>query len=102
MSKSLRAILIGTCLFFSQQGFSQYRISGYIEDQSSREKLFGATVIIRGTALGTTSNFYGYFSLPVAQPSLDLVISFVGYQSSVIHFDLKGDTSIVVPLTTSQ
>lgn len=87
------ALLIG---FFTSS--AQYRISGYVEDGQSGEKLFGATIVVKGTTSGTTSNFYGYYSLPVKNARTELVYSFVGYQEHKISFNLQSDTSFTVGL----
>lgn len=81
---------------------AQYRISGYLEDEQSGEKLFGATIVVEGTTTGTISNFYGYFSLPVKDSQTNLSFSFVGYQTRKISFGLKSDTSLTIKLSPSQ
>lgn len=88
-------------LFAVSTTIAQYRVSGYIEDEQSSEKLFGATVVIDGTTKGTTSNFYGFFSLPVDNPQTDLIISFVGYQAKRLSLTLRADTTINLRLNPS-
>jgi hypothetical protein len=102
MPKIRLALLVGAIFLVMYPTLGQYRISGYIEEGATREKLYGATILIKGTSTGTTSNFYGYFSLPISQSSVDIVCSFVGYQSQNIHFELKKDTSIIVSLNSSE
>ena len=41
----------------------KYTISGYLKDHTTGEVLIGAYVYAKGTAMGTTANEYGYFSL---------------------------------------
>lgn len=74
------------------------RVSGYVEDAQSREKLFGATILITGTTTGTTTNFYGYFSLQLPDNQQDITVSFVGYQAFDYHFNLKNDTTLTIQL----
>ncbi len=68
-------------LFISSLSQAQrFTISGYIEDESSGEKLIGANVYDAKTLNGTASNTYGFFSLTLPEDSVELVISYIGYQ----------------------
>ena len=80
----------------------QKRISGYVEDAQSREKLFGATILIPGTTTGTTTNFYGYFSLQLPPDQKDISVSYVGYQTSTYSFNLRSDTTLTIRLETNR
>jgi hypothetical protein len=53
-------------------------VSGYITDAVSGEVLPGATVIIRETGKGTSTNAYGYYSLTVGRGQT-LTAAFIGY-----------------------
>ncbi|REE05664.1 TonB-dependent receptor [Marinoscillum furvescens] len=90
--------LLAVLWLLASHAFGQYRISGYVEDESSREKLFGATVVVAGTTTGTTSNFYGYFSMPLSRDSVTLAVSFVGYQTKYLTLSLTQDTSMTIAL----
>ncbi len=57
----------------------KFTISGYIEDAKTGEKLIGANIYDAKTFKGTTSNAYGFYSLTLPSDSVDLVISFIGY-----------------------
>ncbi|CAN5576748.1 DUF5686 and carboxypeptidase regulatory-like domain-containing protein [soil metagenome] len=56
------------------------RIHGKIVDEN-QEALPFATLHIRNTSLGTTTNADGYFSLEVKPGTHDLVVQYVGYRS---------------------
>ena len=58
----------------------KYTISGYVEDNSSGEKLLGASVYNERTLVGTISNKYGFYSLTLAEGPVHLVASYVGYK----------------------
>ncbi len=79
------------------QANSQYRVSGYVEDASTGEKLFGATVAIEGTTQGVVSNFYGYYSL-IVPANATLVYSFVGYTSHRQTVNPTADITITAKL----
>jgi outer membrane receptor for ferrienterochelin and colicin len=87
-------------LFFILQAggwaaFSQsFTINGYVEDSRSGEKLIGANVYDKRTYKGTTTNSYGFFSLTLSKDSVELVISFVGYQQQSLPIYLDENITI--------
>lgn len=72
---------------------AQYRVSGYISDHTTGEKLFGATILIEGTTQGVVSNFYGYYSL-IVPSNATLVYSYVGYTPLKKELSLTGDITM--------
>lgn len=75
-------------------------LSGYIQDASSHEALIGANVYVAGATIGTTTNEYGYFSLPIARAEPVLVsLSYVGYQTETKTFITRKDTTLIIYLT---
>jgi len=74
-------------------------VSGYVEDAQSGERLPGAGVYNPDNPLqGTVTNNYGFFSITLPQEDLSLNVSFVGYASQKIDFDLKKDTLLTIRL----
>ena len=66
--------------FLGTSVFGQGRtITGTITDRLTKETLPGATLIIKGTTKGTTSDINGKFSLNVSATENMLVVSYVGY-----------------------
>jgi TonB-dependent starch-binding outer membrane protein SusC len=57
----------------------QLTVKGRVTDASSGEPLPGASIVIQGTTIGTTSNIEGEYSLVVPEPEAVLVFSYVGY-----------------------
>lgn len=85
-----------TSLSFS---FSQRRtIGGYVRDAESNENLIGATIMIKGTTHGTTTNAHGYFSITSNSDTLSLHASYVGYHSKVVELALLRDTVVQLHL----
>lgn len=68
---------------------SNQSISGYVRDASSGEGLIGAVVQVANSKIATSTNSYGFFSLNVPDSSINLIISFVGYQSQEIDINAK-------------
>ena len=77
----MRKIIIALHLVWSIVAFTQQKhsISGTLKDANNGETLFGATVFLKGTSLGTTSNEYGFYSLTAPEGNYTLIISYIGY-----------------------
>ncbi|CAL2080880.1 TonB-dependent receptor [Tenacibaculum sp. 190524A02b] len=58
---------------------SKFTISGTLKDKANGETLFGATVFLKGTSLGTITNEYGFYSLTAPKGNYTLSISYIGY-----------------------
>lgn len=99
-------LLIYTYLFIntisSGQGFQT--ISGIIKDKKTGEALIGATVKIKGTTIGTATDFDGNFTLKTSQPlPLTLVVTYVGYLETEIKVvSLDKPITIKIDANTTQ
>lgn len=82
--------LIFATLLMSWFGFAQekFTISGALKDQTNGETLLGATILLKGTSIGTTTNEYGFYSLTAPKGSYTLVISYLGYKTIEEPIDL--------------
>ena len=94
LSRNMFVIL----MLFSTLLFSQVKpgkIVGIVSDGTSGELLTGANVMIKGTAIGASTNIDGYFSIPRIQSgNYTLKVSYVGYYSKEVDFKLiAGKTS---------
>lgn len=79
-------LLCITSLSLSAQG--SRKITGKVWDNSDRSTMVGATVIIKGTVKGTTTDIDGNFTLTLEGPdpgSIILEVSFVGYQPQTVQ-----------------
>ena len=89
MKKLLLASL--QILLFSVAIFAQ-DISGILLDKQNGEALIGATISVKGTAIGTATDIDGKFSLKVTQqPPLTLVFSYIGYTSQEVEIKTSGE-----------
>ncbi|TVR70590.1 MAG: SusC/RagA family TonB-linked outer membrane protein [Marinilabiliales bacterium] len=81
MIKSLKKlILLLPCLLLSQYllvAQEMHRVTGTVTDADG--EMVGVNIIIKGTTLGTITNFEGYYELDVPSGST-LLFSFVGYR----------------------
>ena len=72
-------------LFLGGSGLSAYAqvrtIKGTITASDTKETLPGATILVKGTTVGTVSDIDGNYNIKVSQPNPVLVISYMGYQT---------------------
>jgi hypothetical protein len=78
-------------------GQNNKEVVGLVVDESGMP-VPGVTVLVKGTTVGTTTDFDGRFSLNVTTPKAVIVFSYIGYVSvekpaseSPFNIDLKED-----------
>ena len=77
-------------------------ISGTIADAKTGEAMIGATVVVKGTTTGTSTDLDGKFSLPVSLPlPFRVIISIVGYQKQELEVT-QLDKPLTVKLKSSE
>lgn len=84
----LLALISLPTLIFSQKKFT---ISGTVKDAATGELLIGASVYVKETIKGVTTNHYGFYSLTVPQGKFTLVVSFIGYKVILKPMELTKD-----------
>ncbi len=86
----LKSVLkvVATCIAIiglSLQSYAQ-EFSGTITDDKTGEPLFGASVVLTGTAVGATTDFDGIFKFNAGkQPPFQITISYIGYLKQEIE-----------------
>lgn len=68
----------------TSMAFSQGTVKGVVVDASNNEKLIGATVLLKGTTIGASTDAFGNFSLNVPAGKKTIVVQFVGYANKEI------------------
>lgn len=95
-------LLIITSIFISQLTMAQKStISGYIEDESSGERLIGGVIYDEYSNNGIVTNAYGYFSITLPKAPVKLRFSYIGFEHQYLEFVLQRDTLIQVALKKS-
>ncbi|MDH3648386.1 MAG: TonB-dependent receptor [Saprospiraceae bacterium] len=59
----------------------QIKLRGEIVDDDSGEPLIGANILIKGTSVGTVTDFDGTFEMRIDVLPVDLEISYIGYET---------------------
>lgn len=83
-----KAVLFFTSLIVTTMIYSQ-KLQGKLVDSEDGSILIGASIKIKGTATGTTSDITGNFTLDVSN-SGTLEISYVGYENMELPFSITG------------
>lgn len=76
--------------------FSQGSITGTVLDGDSNTPLPGATVMVKGTTNGTSTDFDGNFTINTSSESGTLVVSYIGFNSKQIAFTSTGSIGSIV------
>lgn len=77
---SFRAGLVALFLMATTALMAQVSISGTVLDAANGEPIIGANIIIKGTTVGTVTDFDGNFNLSAPEGSV-IQISYMGYES---------------------
>lgn len=101
LSKLMRTVvaLAMVSVFGFQFSIAQGQtVSGTVSDVETGETLIGATILDMGSGKGTVTNAQGRYTLTLKTDSADLRISFIGYQTQVLHVGLQGGYRLNVKL----
>jgi len=90
ISKILIVLLVFTSHLLSAQ------VSGTITDTSNNEPLIGASVVIKGAAIGTITDMDGKYKLD-APSDATLIVSYVGYDTQ--EFPVNGQSVLDIQLS---
>lgn len=67
-------------------GYAQVKtITGKVTDAKTGEPLPGATIVVKGTTIGTTTNFDGDFNMNIPNDAQTLAIAFIGMKNMEIE-----------------
>lgn len=84
MNNKIIVILISCLCSFFITLYAQKAVSGLVIDENS-EPLIGASVLVKGTNVGITTNVNGEFSLQVNTANPVLVVSYLGYKRQEVR-----------------
>ena len=91
MSKIFSVFFIITLSFHS---IAQTSIEGYVYDNTSKESLIGATVVVLNTNNGTVTDLDGRFALQVNKLPVTILVNYLGYKKKSRLIDSEKKISI--------
>ncbi len=83
-------------LLFTFKIAAQIPISGRIIDKSNNEPLIGATVSVKGTNLGGTTDIDGRYRFEVPNEAAVLLFSYAGYESAEIPVGTQREINVIL------
>lgn len=92
--------LLLAVLLLTQAVQAQVRLRGTVVDTDTRETLPFASVVVRGTTLGTTTNSDGEFTLNVSKLPVTLLVSELGHLKDTIRVT-SADEPLKLALATA-
>lgn len=95
MLASTHSTTIGSIQRQAVLGPSNNQVRGRIVDDQGKE-LPGVNVMIKGTTIGTVTDAFGYYSIPLTPDAQTIVCSFVGYQTLDIPINNKSEIDILL------
>ncbi|OHX67580.1 hypothetical protein NH26_15095 [Flammeovirga pacifica] len=63
-----------------------------VKDADTGEEIIGASVVVKGTTTGASSDISGKFSFQIAQGTHQIVASFIGYKSSIQTVEISSNS----------
>lgn len=93
LNSSVFRTMMLTALLFIGMAVQARVISGTVKDATG-ETIISASVVVKGTTLGTVTDFDGNYSLDVPDDAKVLVFSYIGMQTQ--ELDITGDVMNVV------
>lgn len=79
-------------MFTTVSALSQTQITGTVIDGDLQSGLPGASVILKGTTVGTSTDIDGRFDFTVTPSSGQVEISFMGYKTKAVPFSTQTNT----------
>jgi hypothetical protein len=100
--KRLLVLIFLVGIFSLQKGVAQNRISGYIADVKSGEKVSYATIIIESLSLAVMTDELGYFFMDIPDTgTYNITVQILGYEPYNQMVTVDGDTKMDVKLSSS-
>lgn len=78
------------------QILQDFKVTGTVTDKKSGESIIGASVVVKGTTLGTVTDVNGNFTLSVPESNAQIVISYIGYTTLELLANTASPMSIVL------
>jgi hypothetical protein len=91
----ISCFLSGLIVGLSGQQMQRYTISGFVKEAGSGESLIGVNVYLTDRKTGTVTNNYGFYSLTLPESdSVELVVSYVGFNPEIRKISLRKNTEL--------
>ncbi len=99
MKKYLVTVFL--CLVVLSVVAQKSSVSGTVKDAETGETLIGVNIFDKKNQKGANTNNYGFFSYSSFEQEVELIFSYVGYESKLISITLQSDTLLTVEMNPS-
>ncbi|TNE28930.1 MAG: TonB-dependent receptor [Bacteroidetes bacterium] len=83
------------------QAQNMYTLDGFVQESGSGERIIGASIRHPESQTGMLTNAYGFFSVELPSDTLELEVSFIGYETQKLKLYLDKDSSILIELKSN-
>lgn len=94
--KRLTFLLFCLLLGIGMANAQTTKVTGSVISAEDNEPIIGASIVVKGTTIGTVTDFNGAFSLDVPSSAKTLVVSFVGMKSQEVGVKSKLNVVLAV------
>ena len=91
----MKKIILILLSLFAFQTYAQRTISGTVKD-SNGDTLYGASIVIKSSTIGTVSDIEGKYSLNIDKNAKTLVFSYVGYETKEVTIGTSNIIDVVL------
>lgn len=102
MKRFLLCLMAGLTLAFSSAQAQDRTVSGRVTSTEDGSALPGVNVILKGTAIGTSTDADGKFTLSIPASGGSLVFSFIGLQSTEVVIGDRATVDVSLALDVQQ
>src|ERR1700757_3105447 len=93
-----RFSLVVIFIFICGNIFSQYTITGKVFDAETKEPIPFATLLLKGTTVGTSTDFDGNFNITTDKESDSLLVAYIGYKRVTMKIKRGVSQNVNIPL----
>ncbi|QCR22355.1 SusC/RagA family TonB-linked outer membrane protein [Pontibacter sp. SGAir0037] len=97
-----RSVLLFSLLLCALTGMAQQPVRGKVSSAKDNTPLPGASVVIKGTDTGVTTNAEGEFTLPRVPDNSLLLVTFLGYVAREIAVELPLSQPLLIALQENE
>ena len=99
MGKYLFTVFL--CMVILKVSAQKSSVSGTVKDAETGETLIGVNIFDKKNQKGANTNNYGFFSYSSFEQEVELIFSYVGYESKLISITLQSDTLLTIEMNPS-
>ncbi|MCG6187251.1 SusC/RagA family TonB-linked outer membrane protein [Maribellus maritimus] len=95
-----KVILILLLFLISSSLFAQKRVTGIVKDAQTSEPIPGVNVSLKGTTVGTVTDFEGNYAISAPSDETVLVFSFIGYKTQEVTVGSQSEINALLEIET--